>query len=203
MVYRPTDTIFNEGFAERHTSHLTNKILELLGNHMLSSARRRLLDRGLQTQPHFRTIVDTYHEGFLCACRAQGLEEVIDRLSTFRIDHQGFAYEGAAMALGLLDYLSLRRRDRFVDLLAMAPQQTYLLHVGIGWALARTGRVEGSRFWSLDPLLRWLAIDGAGFHDGFMRAAPSASPYWRWALLSPRAPSNCQSHKDRETRPPT
>jgi len=41
-----------------------------------------------------------------------------------------------------------------------------MVHVGAGWALARLRR---GRFGSLplDPLLRWLALDGYGFHDAF------------------------------------
>jgi hypothetical protein len=42
-----------------------------------------------------------------------------------------------------------------------------MVHVGIGWALARLpGRIEHALA-GLDSLLRWLAIDGYGFHAGF------------------------------------
>jgi hypothetical protein len=38
--------------------------------------------------------------------------------------------------------------------------------VGAGWALARLRRRPWRRL-ALDPLLRWLAIDGYGFHSAF------------------------------------
>jgi hypothetical protein len=41
-----------------------------------------------------------------------------------------------------------------------------MVHVGAGWALARLRR--GARaIRGLDPLLRWLALDGYGFHQGY------------------------------------
>jgi hypothetical protein len=70
---------------------------------------------------------------------------------------RGFAYEGAAMACALLDLLAPRRIRRLDALLA-----------DVGWALARLRRRPFGRL-RLDPLLRWLAVDGFGFHEGFFR----------------------------------
>ena len=39
--------------------------------------------------------------------------------------------------------------------------------VGAGWAWARLHRNVNKAMNSLDPLLRWLAIDGYGFHEGY------------------------------------
>jgi hypothetical protein len=33
--------------------------------------------------------------------------------------------------------------------------------------LARFRNAEGRAFRALDPVLRWLALDGVGFHDGY------------------------------------
>ena len=41
------------------------------------------------------------------------------------------------------------------------------MHVGLGWALARLRRSVTSHLARLDPLLRWLVIDGYGFHEGY------------------------------------
>ena len=43
----------------------------------------------------------------------------------------------------------------------------YMLHVGIGWALARLPVPLSFALRRLDPLLRWLAVDGYGFHQGY------------------------------------
>ncbi|MDH2429179.1 DUF1702 family protein [Sphaerisporangium sp. TRM90804] len=83
---------------------------------------------------------------------------------------RGFAYEGAAMSIGLVDELTLARGRRMRALLD-GPGRPYvhLIHVGAGWAFARlrvrpwTGMPVGQR------LFRWLAWDGWGFHQAFFR----------------------------------
>lgn len=91
-------------------------------------------------------------------------------LETIEPNWRGFAYEGAAMGLALVDWLtpwSRMRVGRFLD--GAGDPHAYMVHVGAGWVLARVpGRVEKllSRF---DPLLRWLLMDGYGFHEGFFR----------------------------------
>jgi hypothetical protein len=42
-----------------------------------------------------------------------------------------------------------------------------MAHVGAGWALARTSLRLAWRLGPLDPLLRWLMLDGYGFHAGY------------------------------------
>ena len=83
-------------------------------------------------------------------------------------DFRGFAYEGAAMALALLDRITPWNRSRVAGFLAGPGEpHTYMVHVGAGWVLARMpGSVDKflSRF---DPLLRWLIVDGYGFHEAF------------------------------------
>ena len=44
-----------------------------------------------------------------------------------------------------------------------------MIHVGVGWAWARlpVNLARGkARF---DPVLRWLALDGYGFHEAFFK----------------------------------
>ena len=81
---------------------------------------------------------------------------------------QPFAYEGAGLGLALLDAMTPWRRHRLRDFIAGAGSpQTYMLHTGAGWILGRLP-VSRRRFLSgLDPLLRWLAFDGLGFHEAF------------------------------------
>jgi enediyne biosynthesis protein E3 len=42
-----------------------------------------------------------------------------------------------------------------------------MMHVGLGWALARLRRSVTPHLATLDPLLRWLVVDGYGFHEGY------------------------------------
>ena len=80
---------------------------------------------------------------------------------------RGFAYEGAAMGLGLLDRLTPWRRDRVQTyLIGAGDRHAYMVHVALGWVAARfPGRLE-KQMEPLDPLLRWLLLDGYGFQIG-------------------------------------
>ncbi|HEV2851246.1 MAG TPA: DUF1702 family protein [Thermoanaerobaculia bacterium] len=84
-------------------------------------------------------------------------------------EFHGFAYEGAGMALALRDALSPLRRNRLARFLAgPGGAHAYIIHVGAGWILARLP-LSPARLLSrlADPVLRWLALDGYGFHEGF------------------------------------
>ena len=84
---------------------------------------------------------------------------------------RGFAYEGAAMGVTLRDMLSPWRSSRLDRLLAgPGGPHVYMVHVGAGWALARLRRPPQATL-RLDPLSRWLALDGYGFHEGYFRPA--------------------------------
>ena len=80
----------------------------------------------------------------------------------------GFAFEGAAMGLALLDMLTPWKRDRWSSFFSQfAEAHCYMAHVGVGWALARLHPWVKSLPSGLDPLLRWLILDGYGFHEGY------------------------------------
>lgn len=96
-------------------------------------------------------------------------------------EFRGFAYEGAGMALALLDTLLPGRRDRLARFLAGPGEpQTYIIYVGAGWVMARLP-VSPERYLSrladpvTDPIMRWLALDGFGFHEGFFHASRSVA----------------------------
>jgi enediyne biosynthesis protein E3 len=94
--------------------------------------------------------------------------ELTASLEAVELGERGFAYEGAAMALALLDLLLPGRAHRLQTFLegGGGRQHVYMVHVGAGWALARLRRRPWGRL-SVDPLLRWLALDGYGFHDAY------------------------------------
>jgi hypothetical protein len=93
------------------------------------------------------------------------------RLHTVDTELRGFAFEGAAMALTLLDHLMPNNRGRFHRFLhGEGAPHSYMLHVGAGWAMARLPWLRwrvNSFISTLDPLARWLALDGYGFHQGY------------------------------------
>ncbi len=119
----------------------------------------------------FETIGETFVEGYHAALETGGGENLVARLDGGAIERRGFAYEGAAMALFVLDTLTPWRRDRWRSFLAGAGNQhAYMVHVGAGWAVARVGRSFERAVRNMDPLLRWLVLDGWGFHDGYFHA---------------------------------
>jgi len=90
--------------------------------------------------------------------------------SLHQIDHElkGFAFEGASMGLALLDWLApwkARLLNRMME--GEGNSHIYMLHVGAGWLGARLPFGFRRTLRRLDPLLRWLAFDGWGFHEGF------------------------------------
>jgi enediyne biosynthesis protein E3 len=92
------------------------------------------------------------------------------RLARVDPERHGFAYEGAGLGLALLDRVTPWRRDRFSAFLrGPGSHQSYMLHVGAGWALA-WAPIAVDRFLDrFDPLLRWHVLDGFGFHEAFFR----------------------------------
>lgn len=96
---------------------------------------------------------------------------LVTRLRGIAPEMQGFAFEGAAMGLALLDYLTPWNRYRVRSFLEGAgADHVYIVHVGVGWAFARLPAPVESCLKGLDRLLGWLAIDGYGFHEGFFHA---------------------------------
>jgi hypothetical protein len=67
-----------------------------------------------------------------------------------------------------------------------------MVYVGVGWAMARLPRFRWSTLHTPDPLLRWLALDGFGFHQAYFKTSayvhqhyqeqrfpwPSGGPFW-------------------------
>jgi hypothetical protein len=95
--------------------------------------------------------------------------ELIIQLDEIEQQFRGFAYEGAGMALAILDFI-FPWQKRFIPLtLAEGNDYIYLLYVGWGWSMGRLPRkqITPTHRTPYDPLLRWLAYDGYGFHEGF------------------------------------
>lgn len=140
------------------TPHPSAVRLEVRGFHRKDEAAQELLERiGL-----------SFLGGFAVAAEARAAMEVEQRLADVPRQFRGFAYEGAAMALALLDAMPVRKGRRVKRFLAgPGDAQVYIAHCGIGWGLARLPRFCWSRVSVTDPLLRWLVLDGYGFHQAY------------------------------------
>ena len=110
----------------------------------------------------------TFLSGYHAALEETGSVSLARRLSNVETELRGFAFEGAAMGLALLDCFTPWRRDRWSTFTKrLAEPHIYMMHVGLGWALARLRRSVTSHLTRLDPLLCWLVVDGYGFHEGY------------------------------------
>jgi hypothetical protein len=89
-------------------------------------------------------------------------------LNAVEAARRGFAFEGAAMALALLDRLTPWRTTRWQSFMTgPGAPHIYMVHVGVGWALARLPRRLEPALKQFDRLLRWLVVDGYGSHEGY------------------------------------
>ncbi len=105
--------------------------------------------------------------GYQAALYEEQVDAIALELNQVEVAYRGFAYEGAAMSLTLLDCLAPWRNRVSAFLSGPGAQYTYLAHVGVGWGLARVPGGRQRILSQLDPLIRWLAIDGYGFHQGY------------------------------------
>ena len=151
-------------------SWLTKQMLSIPAEETRVS-RRGFHVRDTTVKLRLESIGLTFLRGYHAALPDQGGAALARSLGSVETELQGFAFEGAAMALTLLDHLTPFNRGRFHRFLhGEGAPHSYMLHVGAGWAMARLPwlrwRVD-SFISTLDPLGRWLALDGYGFHQGY------------------------------------
>ncbi|MGK7942039.1 MAG: DUF1702 family protein [Crocosphaera sp.] len=100
--------------------------------------RRGFLSTHCQTQQHLETIGKTFLQGYQTAIAFNDPSQVIVNLNSLEKEYRGFAFEGAAMGLALLDRLSPWNTTRITQFLSLEGQNhIYMTYVGIGWLLAR------------------------------------------------------------------
>jgi hypothetical protein len=116
------------------------------------------------------TVGSRFVAGYNLALEYGTPEVVGENLGAIEPELRGFAFEGAAMGLALLDCVTPWRSNRVaVFLRGAGNDHIYMVHVGVGWLWARMPASMRPGEAHLDPLLRWLAFDGWGFHEGFFR----------------------------------
>jgi hypothetical protein len=133
-----------------------------------SFARRGFLAREDEARQRLEKVGVTFLSGYHAALEETRFVPLARRLAAVEAELQGFAFEGAAMGLGLLDCFTPWRKDRWRTFTErVAGPHIYMMHVGLGWALARLRRSVTPYLARLDPLLGWLVVDGYGFHEGY------------------------------------
>jgi enediyne biosynthesis protein E3 len=130
-------------------------------------ARRRFQRCEDKAQQRLEEIGYTFIKGYHAALEDDKFEVLVPCLNKFVAEFRGFAFEGAAMGLTLLDYLLPWKKRLHAFLNGPGTAHTYMVHVGAGWTLARLRRQAERLLAQLDPVLCWLSIDGYGFHEGY------------------------------------
>jgi hypothetical protein len=142
------------------TPSLSETKLSTRGFPVKNAAAQELLEK----------IGETFLTGYGYAMEASDSAEAERRLEGITRPYRGFGYEGAAMALTMLDALPLPGGGRLAAFIAgRGRDHIYMAYVGIGWALARLPRFCWRAVDAPDPLLRWLVLDGYGFHQAYFR----------------------------------
>ena len=121
-------------------------------------------------QANLEKVVAKFLEGFAYGMGGRSLPDMESSLEMIEPAFRGFAYEGCSMALAVRDGITPVNRHWVRDLLASrGAAHIYMAYIGVGWAMARLPRVRWRAIAPRDPLLRWLALDGYGFHQAFFR----------------------------------
>ncbi|MFI5929085.1 DUF1702 family protein [Micromonospora sp. NPDC051543] len=142
------------------TPNTSNTRLDVRGFHQKNPAARDLLE----------SVGRNFLAGFGSAAEAGAPHEVQEPLNRIEKRFRGFAYEGAAMGFAIRDALSPTRRSRAAEFIAGCGEpHIYMAYIGIGWAMARVPRLRWSAITPDAPLLRWLVLDGYGFHQAYFR----------------------------------
>ncbi|HEY2912367.1 MAG TPA: DUF1702 family protein [Candidatus Angelobacter sp.] len=148
---------------------ILNKLLSINGREV-TFARRGFSSAKPEVRDRLEHIGTIFLVGYHAALQENKPEELTRKLERVELEYRGFAYEGAAMALTLRDAI-VPGSARLAEFMAGAGKQhIYMLHVGAGWAYARLPwlrRPIEAVIRRFDPVLRWLVLDGYGFHQGY------------------------------------
>jgi hypothetical protein len=115
--------------------------------------------------------VDSFFHGYETALEETDLNRLAATLERTPPDVQGFAFEGAGAALALMDHVIPWRGDRWHRFLqGPGAHHEPMLFAGAGIAFAHLPWVKRNieKEMSKAPgLLKWVVLDGYGFHECF------------------------------------
>lgn len=145
-------------------------------------ARRRFRWKDDQVRLRLEAVGATFLFGYNAAIAEHDWSVLVKQLNSVDPESRGFAFEGAAMGLTLLDRLRPWRRSRLSGFIAgPGAGHVYMVHVGAGWAIARLPwlRFHVMKYLQqLHPLFCWLALDGYGFHEGYFNWPRYVEKHW-------------------------
>jgi hypothetical protein len=135
-----------------------------------SFAKRGFWHADNAVREHLECVGANFLKGYNFALADRGSAVLTASLEEVENEFRGFAYEGAAMALAILDQLIPWKRTRLQSFIeGPGSPHVFMLYVGAGWSLARLPFRRQGALAKPHPVLRWLELDGYGFHEGFFR----------------------------------
>ncbi|MFF1873096.1 DUF1702 family protein [Streptomyces sp. CB03911] len=131
-------------------------------------SKRGFHEKSAESRDLLETVGATFLTGYAHVMEARTVADAETRLEEIPEQFRGFAYEGAGMGAAMLDGFGLGNGRKVADLLAgRGRHHSYMVYVGVGWAMARLPRFRWAAVSPPDPLLRWLVLDGYGFHQAY------------------------------------
>jgi hypothetical protein len=126
---------------------------------------------------------NAFRTGYHLALERPDAGDLVPALRAIDAMEQGFSFEGAAMAMAILDWLAPWRRG-WRDLVeADEGRHLYVCLVGAGWAAARLQLPFARAIRAPGGSLRWLTGDGIGFHEGYFHFGRYAQGRGRYRKL--------------------
>ena len=140
------------------TPNMSETHLDVRGFHVKSDGARIQLER----------VGAAFITGYAYAAEARTAAEAEAKLETIETEFRGFAYEGAGMGFAVRDGLPIGGSHHFADFVAgRGKDHAYMAYIGLGWAMGRLPHFRWSRITVADPFMRWLVLDGYGFHQAY------------------------------------
>jgi hypothetical protein len=157
--------------------------------------RRGFQARSDEQKTNLEKVGLIFLEGFSYGMTGRTIIDMEASLETIDQPFRGFAYEGCSMALAVRDALRPGRPHWVRDFIAgPAAPHVYMAHVGVGWAMARLPAMRWRAIMPEDEVLRWLALDGYGFHQAYFHTSKYVTgqhqdriPVWEPASYASRA----------------
>lgn len=189
----PSESVKNR--SESHFALAVKRRLLRISPSEVSTERRRFIVDCPDKQQRIEAVGTFFLKGYHAAIESRHCDQLHDGLREVPFEYQGFAYEGAAMAVALLDRLQPWRSPQLTHFLSSEQNSyPYLTHVGLGWALARfpggmhrfcqslsAAEAITTEASSSSSPLACLALDGYGFHQSYFD--------WERYVVAMREPS--------------
>lgn len=138
------------------------------GDAQTSVDKRGFHKKDAAAQERLETIGRQFLRGYAHAVEARDTAQAAGWLEEIPAQFRGFAYEGAGMGYAMLDGLPFGGTAHVTDFIAgEGAHHDYIIYVGAGWAMARLPKFRWPDAHAFDPVLRWLVLDGYGFHQAY------------------------------------